>query len=203
MPGVDEGVLRGDSARTKRWPASGSAPIRMDDDTLFFLGKLDLNYVWLQLGPLQQEDRLGRVLGKRGSRSTPCSRAIRATSGRASPAPGSTTSSTPRCRGGRARVLGSGNQKKALTNVREGGAVWTRISSRMRKPEFALWDITGAGARHVNATDTARQLAQRLPGATARLATFACGSRRRRSSSSAAGERPRIESMVHGEKCGT
>jgi hypothetical protein len=34
-----------------------------DEDTLFFLGKLDLNYVWLQLGTLRPQNRVGRVLG--------------------------------------------------------------------------------------------------------------------------------------------
>jgi hypothetical protein len=49
-----------------------------DEAAAFFLGKLDLNYVWLQLGPLRKK--------------TGCSGATRVTSARGSHVPGSITS---------------------------------------------------------------------------------------------------------------
>lgn len=71
-----------------------------DDDALFFLGKLDLNYVWLQLGPCAA-GLDGTSTGRRDARSTRSSNAICRTSERASRVRGSTISSTPKCRGAR------------------------------------------------------------------------------------------------------
>jgi hypothetical protein len=59
-----------------------------DEAALFFLGKLDLNYVWLQLGPLRRKTGWTST-GKRDGPSTRCSHTIRGTFVRESHAPGS------------------------------------------------------------------------------------------------------------------
>jgi hypothetical protein len=41
------------------WPRTTLRSSPDDEAALFFLGKPDLNYVWLQLGPLAAENRLG------------------------------------------------------------------------------------------------------------------------------------------------
>ena len=68
-----------------------------DDETLFLLGKLDLNYVWLQLGTLGHKTGWNEYWEAR-RRSTRCSPGSPGTYERESREAGSTTASTPRCR---------------------------------------------------------------------------------------------------------
>ena len=70
-----------------------------DDEALFFLGKLNLNYVWLQLGPLGRKTGWDEYLGGPADRWTSSSSGSHSTSARSSRAPGSITSWTPGCRG--------------------------------------------------------------------------------------------------------
>ncbi|HMD34831.1 MAG TPA: hypothetical protein VKH42_07680, partial [Vicinamibacterales bacterium] len=72
-----------------------------DETALFFLGKLDLNYVWLQLGPLQRKTGWNEYWEARRSLDTVLKHS-RATFARASPGPGSRISSTRGCHGARA-----------------------------------------------------------------------------------------------------
>jgi hypothetical protein len=100
-----------------------------DDEAMFFLGKLDLNYVWLQLGPLGRR-RAGTSAG------SPIARYRRqrqpSTSARSWRAPGFDPSWTPGCPG-RAGCWAKGAAgKRALATV--GAAVdIPQISSRMPK----------------------------------------------------------------------
>ena len=77
-----------------------------DESALFFLGKLDLNYVWLQLGTLGRKTGWDEY-GRRDGRSTPCSKPTPDMYEVVSRVPGSTTSWIPGCRRGRAGSWGA------------------------------------------------------------------------------------------------
>ena len=133
-----------------------------DEDALFFLGKVDLNYVWLQLGMLGRKTgwdeywearrSLDRVLEMNPAH-------VRARVARAwvDYIVGSTV---PR---GVRWLLGGGNKKRGLLSVREvaerdNAEFFDRVEAM-----FALWDMQVRERELTGAVATARKLAHHFP----------------------------------------
>jgi hypothetical protein len=140
-----------------------------DDDTLFFLGKLDLNYVWLQLGPLRKKTGWDEYWEARKSLDALLARNPGHVRARVARAWIDYIVDTKMPWGTR-WVLGGGNRKKALTNVREAARVDADFFTHA-EAEFALWDMQVRERDMSNATDTARRLARDFPN-NRELATF-------------------------------
>ena len=134
-----------------------------DDETRFLLGKLDLNYVWLQLGTLGRktgwaEYKEAQTLARRGARSGSPD-----TCGREWRARGSTTLLIRRLPWGTRWLLGGGNKKRGLAVGSRGGRQPSRISSCAPKPRFALWDMQVREQDVDGARETARILVRDFP----------------------------------------
>jgi len=132
-----------------------------DDTALFFLGKLDLNYVWLQLGPLQRKTGWDEYWEARHSLDAVLAhnpRNIRARVARAWIAYVVDT----RMPWGTRWVLGGGDRKQALIDVAEAaqmdGDFFTHTEA-----EFALWDMLVRERELAKATDVARRLGRAFP----------------------------------------
>jgi len=133
-----------------------------DEDTLFFLGKVDLNYVWLQLGTLGRKTGWDEYWEARRSldrviRLNP--EHVRARVARAwvDYIVGSTV---PR---GVRWLLGGGNKKRGLIAVRQvaesgGGEFFDRVEAM-----FAFWDMQVRERDISGAVATAQILARDFP----------------------------------------
>ena len=132
-----------------------------DEDTLFLLGKLDLNYVWLQLGTMQRKTGWNEYWEARHS----LDKVLKANPGhvRAKVARGwidyIVDTKMP---GGTRWLLGGGNKKRGLQAVREAAAA---ESARFVRAEagFALWDMQVREKDLVGARATATILAGDFP----------------------------------------
>jgi len=133
-----------------------------DEDTLFFLGKLDLNYVWLQLGTLGRKTGWdeyweGRRSLDRVLRMNPEN--VRARVARAW-IDYIVGTKVPR---GVRWLLGGGNKKRGLAAVRQvvdaGGSDFFVQAEAM----FALWDMQVREQQFLGAVATARTLARDFP----------------------------------------
>lgn len=141
----------------------------VDDEAAYVLGKLDLNYVWLQLGPL------GRRTGWReyweARRTLDALIARRPTHTRALVARAwidyIVDTKLPR---GTRWVLGGGNRKHALRVMR---TVWEDESDFFSRAEaaFGLWEMEIREANHAAALSLAQDLSRHFPS-NADLATF-------------------------------
>jgi hypothetical protein len=132
-----------------------------DEGTRFLLGKLDLNYVWLQLGMLGH--RTGWSEYWEGRRSLDMVLVQN---------PGNVRARVARAwidyivdtqmRRGTRWILGGGNRKRGLLAVREAadvdGDLFVRAEAR-----FALWDMQVREGNITGAVDTARDLARGFP----------------------------------------
>ena len=152
-------------AATARSQAFARARLNTDpdhEDTLFFLGKVDLNYVWLQSGTLGHKTGWGEYWEARRSldrllRMNP--QHVRARVARAwvDYIVGTTV---PR---GARWLLGGGNKKRGLLVVAEvvekgHGNFFDRIEAR-----FALWDMQVREREVPEAIATARLLVREFP----------------------------------------
>jgi hypothetical protein len=132
-----------------------------DEEALFFLGKLDLNYVWLQLGPLRRRTgwdeywEARRSLDKVLARNP---RHVRATVARA----WIDYIVDTRLPWGTRWVLGGGNRKRALLQVREAAQQPSDFFTHA-EAGFALWDMHVREKDLVQATEVARALARDFP----------------------------------------
>jgi hypothetical protein len=152
-------------AATARSQAFARAQLKTrpdDQDLLFFLGKVDLNYVWLQLGTLgrktgwdeywEARKSLDRVL-----RMNPTHVRARVARAWVDYIVGSTV---PR---GVRWLLGGGNKKRGLLEVRKvtdsgNGELFDQVEAR-----FALWDMQVREREVPGAVATARMLARDFP----------------------------------------
>lgn len=158
------GLLSAFVAETSRGRASARDRLQRDphdEAALFLLGKIDLNYVWLQLGTRahktgwdeywEARTSLDKVLERNPSH-------IRARVARAW-IDYIVGSKMPR---GTRWLLGGGNKKKGLRVVREaassGGDFFERAEAG-----FALWDMHVRERDLANAIATAEQLARDFP----------------------------------------
>jgi len=151
-------------AETRRGQGIARARLQMnpaDEETTFLLGKLDLNYVWLQLGTLgrktgwdeywEARHSLDKVLKQNPGH-------IRAKVARAW-IDYIVDTRMPR---GTRWLLGGGNKKKGLRAVREAA---TADADRFIRAEagFALWDMQVRERNMADALVTARSLADDFP----------------------------------------
>ena len=145
----------------------------MDDETLFFLGKLDLNYVWLQLGPLKRKTGWDEYWEARKSLDALLARNPGHVRARVARAWIDYIVDTKMPWGTR-WVLGGGNKKKALTNIREAARVDADYFTHA-EAEFALWDMQVRERDMSNGHRAAAR--QGFPGKP-RARHLPCGSRR-------------------------
>jgi hypothetical protein len=151
-----------DTARAQALARARLAANPNDEIGLFFLGKLDLNFVWLHLGTLGHKTGWSEYWEARKSldkvlKLHPDN--VRATVSRAwiDYIVGTTI---PR---GVRWLLGGGNKKRGLAVVREAAAresgVWVEAET-----QFALWDMQVREKDFASALVTARRLLADFPG---------------------------------------
>jgi hypothetical protein len=132
-----------------------------DLTALFFLGKLDLNYVWLQLGPLKKKTGWDEYWEARRSLDAVLKQDPRHVRARVARAWIDYVVDTKMPWGTR-WVLGGGNKKQALIAMREA----TRIPSDFfthAEAEFALWNLHVRERDMAAATEVAHRLARDFP----------------------------------------
>jgi tetratricopeptide (TPR) repeat protein len=132
-----------------------------DQTALFYLGKLNLNYVWLQLGLLGK--RTGWDEYWEARKSLDALLKANPTHVRARVARGWIDFIVnTRMPWGTRWLLGGGNKKKGLAAVREGAAMATDPFSHA-EAEFALWDMLLRDKNIPEATEVAKRIAQIFP----------------------------------------
>jgi len=132
-----------------------------DEAALFFLGKLDLNYVWLQLGPLHRRTGWDEYWEARRSLDAVLAqnpRHVRALVARA----WIDYIVDTKMPWGSRWLLGGGNRKQALAHIREAARLESDFFSHV-EAEFALWDIEVRERDVTSATGVARRLARDFP----------------------------------------
>ena len=132
-----------------------------DEDTLFFLGKMDLNYVWLQLGTLGRKTGLEEYREARRSLDAVLKRN-----------PGNVRAKVARAwidyivdtkmPFGTKWLLGGGNKKKGMQAAREAADAEADLFIRA-EAVFALWDMQVREKDIAGAVVTARRLAIDFP----------------------------------------
>jgi tetratricopeptide (TPR) repeat protein len=133
-----------------------------DETALFFLGKLDLNYVWLQLGTLGRRTGWDEYWEARRSLDALLKRNPQHVRARVARAWIDYIVDT-RMPWGTGWILGGGNKKKALTVVRDAANAEADFFVQA-EAEFALWDLHVRERKIVEAVPIARSLAQDFPG---------------------------------------
>ena len=132
-----------------------------DETALFYLGKLDLNYVWLQLGLLGKKTGWDEYWEARKSldallKANPKHVRARVARGWID------FIVNTRMPWGTRWILGGGNKKKGLAAVREGAEMATDPFSHA-EAEFALWDMLLRDKNLPEATEVARRIALAFP----------------------------------------
>lgn len=132
-----------------------------DEATRFLLGKIDLNYVWLELGVLGRKTGWGEYWEARKSLDAVLKQNPGNVRARVARAWIDYIVDTQMPRGTR-WVLGGGNKKRGLSAVREAadadGDVFIRAEAG-----FALWDMQVREGNMAGAVETARGLALDFP----------------------------------------
>jgi hypothetical protein len=132
-----------------------------DEAALFFLGKLDLNYVWLQLGPLGRKTGWDEYWEARRSLDALLKNNPRHIRARVARAWIDYIVDTKMPRGTR-WVLGGGNRKRALAVVREAAGMESDFFTHA-EAGFALWHMQVRERDMTRATEVARRLADDFP----------------------------------------
>jgi hypothetical protein len=132
-----------------------------DDEALFFLGKLDLNYVWLQTGPLGRRTGWHEYWEARHSLDAVLEDHpdhVRARVARAwmDYIVGTRVPWVTRW------LLGGGSRKHALASVRQAAGTEAGFFAHI-EAEFALWDMLVRDDRIEDACEVAQRLARELP----------------------------------------
>ena len=152
-------------AETARAQAFARARLKLrphDEQMLFFLGKVDLNYVWLQSGTLGRKTGWDEYWEARRSLDQVLRTNPAHVRGRVARAWVDYIVGTSVPRGVR-WLLGGGNKKRGLLVVREAvdsgrGEFFDRVEAM-----FALWDMQMREREIAGATATARVLARDFP----------------------------------------
>lgn len=147
--------------RGKTLARSALAADPRNDAALFFLGKLDLNYVWLQLGPLQRKTGWDEYWEARASLDEVLRRNPRHVRARVARAWISYIVDT-RLPWGTRWLLGGGDRKQALADMQEAAQMDTDFFAHV-EAEFGLWDMRVRERDLTRATDVARRLAETFP----------------------------------------
>ncbi len=132
-----------------------------DDDARFFLGKLDLNYVWLQLGPLRRKTGWDEYREARRSLDAVLAHNPQNVRARVAHAWIEYIVDT-RMPWGTKWLLGGGNRKGALIDVRAAAQTQSDVFTHA-EAEFALWDMEIRERDLTRATEVARRLATDFP----------------------------------------
>jgi len=132
-----------------------------DEVALFYLGKLDLNYVWLQLGPLRRKTGWDEYWEARHSldavlKTNPQN--VRAIVSRA----WVDYIVDTRMPWGTRWILGGGSRERALTAIGGAAAIESPFYTHA-EAEFALWDIQVRERDLTHATEVAERLARAFP----------------------------------------
>ena len=132
-----------------------------DDEALFFLGKIDLNYVWLQLATVGRKTGWGEYWEARKSLDAVLKRHpdhIRARVARA----WIDYIVDTKLPFGTKWVLGGGNKRRGLLVVREAAELDAGTFVRA-EAMFALWDMQVRERQFADAVATARALSEDFP----------------------------------------
>jgi hypothetical protein len=151
-------------AETRRVQAIARARLEVDpgdEETLFFLGKLDLNYVWLQLGTLGRKTGWDEYWEARRSLDKVLKQNPRHVRAKVARAWIDYIVDTKMPRGTR-WLLGGGNKKRGLRAVREAATVEAELFVRA-EAGFALWDMQVRERNIAEARATAAMLADDFP----------------------------------------
>lgn len=132
-----------------------------DDEALFLLGKLDLNYVWLQLGTLGRKTGWSEYWEARKSLDAVLKKNPQHVRARVARAWIDYIVDTRLPRGTR-WILGGGNKKKGLLAVREAASAEAERYVRA-EAGFALWDMQVRERQLTDAVDSARKLSREFP----------------------------------------
>jgi hypothetical protein len=132
-----------------------------DEEARFLLGKIDLNYVWLQLGVLGRKTGWGEYWEARKSLEAVLKQNPGNVRARVARAWIDYIVDTQLPRGTR-WVLGGGNKKRGLSAVREAAATDADPFIRA-EAGFALWDMQVREKNLPGAVETARALARDFP----------------------------------------
>ena len=140
-----------------------------DDDATFYLGKLNLNHVWLYLGTLGRRTGWNEYWEARRSLDALLQRQPQHVRGRVARAWIDYIVDTKMTRGFR-WILGGGDKKRALRVVNEA-AIAPADTFASAEARFALWDLQVREKDLKNAVITATALARDFP-ANRELARF-------------------------------
>jgi hypothetical protein len=132
-----------------------------DDETLFLLGKLDLNYVWLQLGTLGRKTGWDEYWEARRSLDAVLKRDPGNVRARVARAWIDYIVDT-RMPWGTSWLLGGGNKKRAFVVMREAASADADFYTEV-EADFALWDLHVRERKLTEAVEIARGLAQHFP----------------------------------------
>lgn len=132
-----------------------------DQDALFFLGKIDLNYVWLQLGTMGRKTGWGEYREARRSIDAVLERNPEHVRARVARAWKDYIVDTKIPRGFR-WILGGGNKKRALAVVREAAKAEAPFFVNA-EARFALWEMQVREKKFDEAVVTAQDLARDFP----------------------------------------
>jgi hypothetical protein len=149
---------------TRRVQAVARAHLKVyprDEETLFFLAKLDLNYVWLQLGTLGRKTGWDEYWEARRSLDSVLKLNPHHVRAKVARAWIDYIVDTKMPRGTR-WVLGGGNKKRGLRAVREAAIADADLFVRA-EAAFALWDMQVRERNIVEALTTAATLARDFP----------------------------------------
>jgi hypothetical protein len=133
-----------------------------DETALFYLGKLDLNYVWLQLGPMRKKTGWDEYWEARRSLDAVIKRNPQHVRARIARGWIDYIVDT-KMPWGTKWLLGGGNRKKALAEVRDAAQIESDFFTHA-EAEFALWDMQVREKDLMQATEVARRLAASFPG---------------------------------------
>lgn len=132
-----------------------------DGAALFFLGKLNLNYVWLHVETLGRKTGWGEYWEARRSLDAALKDNPRHMRARVARAWVDYIVGTKMTRGTR-WVLGGGSKRQALNGAREAAAAASDFFVRA-EAEFALWEMLVRDRQLIEATTIARSLARDFP----------------------------------------
>jgi tetratricopeptide (TPR) repeat protein len=151
-----------DTARGQAVARARLASAPDDDAALFYLGKIDLNYVWLQLGPLGRKKGWDEYWEARRSLDAVLKRNPDNVRARVARAWIDYIVDTRMPRGTR-WVLGGGDRKRALLSMQAAADADASFFVHV-EALFALWDLQVRERRLPLAIAIARRLAHEFPG---------------------------------------
>jgi tetratricopeptide (TPR) repeat protein len=149
---------------TARGRALGRARLQADpadEAALYFLGKLDLNYVWMQLGPLGRKTGWNEYWEARRSLDAVLKRSPEHVRARVARAWIDYIVDT-RMPFGTSWLLGGGNKKRAFVVMRAAADTEADFFTEV-EAEFALWDLHVREGKISEAVPIARGLASHFP----------------------------------------